>query len=186
MEISFKAQYIKATPIKNLKRDLSYSVKEASFVVLEPQNQADICAMRSINLSWDSGFLRSIYNNLSRYNDKFKIFALTTQKQNFEELNANKILGVALVERKPDGVLYLDYLQTNPKYIREKVLFPKYKNIGTAMLNCIKQMPNIKCIKAVSVPTAFDFYLKNDFKPEHNLLDDFSIIWRKNCKKSSL
>ena len=186
MEISFKAQYIKTTPIKNLKRDLSYSVKNVSFVTLESQNQADICAIRSINLSWNSGFLRRIYNNLSRYNDKFKIFALTTQKQNFEELKANKILGVALVERKPDGVLYLDYLQTNPKYIKENALLPKYKNIGTAILNCIKQEPKVKCIKAESVPAAFDFYLKNDFKPDNNLLDDFSIIWKEDSEQSSL
>ena len=59
------------------------------------------------------------------------------------------------------------------------------KGMGTVALGGLLSQYDATAI-AVCEKEVEPFYLKNDFKPEHNLLDDFSIIWRKNCKKSSL
>ena len=177
MNINFKANYINTGTVKKIDRSFNYLAHDASFVSLNPKNKKDVLALESINGDWDCSFLRSICNNLYRYSKRTRLYALTTQEKNFEDLNPKQILGIAVGEHNKDQGFYLDFLQTNPKHIKGSSPYPDYKNIGTAILNCIKQFYGIKYIKADSVPTAFNFYIKNEFNRTSDFLDDFEIIW---------
>lgn len=187
MEISFKAKYVDTATIKQLSsKTKKYVSKKASFVQMSPESVKDIEALKDINKSWDAGFIKSIFNNIYRYSPKTGLYALTTQSKNLEELIPEKVLGIALGGMEGKKTFYLDYLQVNPRYINTGTYDKKYSHIGSAILRCIKKFPNISNIKCVTVPFAFEFYIKNGFMPDNNLFDNFEIIWKKKSKLSKL
>jgi len=150
-----------------------YSLYRASFIQIDPTNPCDINALKETADYWINGSLTTnIYyaacalRNKSNAYKNHEIFALTTQKSNYDKLNSDNILGLVHTSPYEDGFTLIEQLQGNPEYVRS--IKPDYKGIGTEILESLKQIYD----KLSCYPTAEEyvirFYKKNGFIKEPN------------------
>lgn len=194
-QVSFKGTFINPVNIK--KSDGSkYEKFTASFVELEPTNPKDINALEKVHKNWNQAYSSIIYNSAfcsSVVPNKSKhYYALTSQKNNFEHINPDEILGVVEFNKK-SKCNRIEFLQVNPKYItgksksfisklfslksNENRKLPPFARIGSAILDSLKQLTD-KSIDLYSVGGAKGFYRKNGFV-RNSILNSHFYIWRK-------
>ena len=167
--ISFGARFIKKLPVLKYSYEKKlYNPASVGMVELNPLDLRDVKALDSIarDFGGDS-FVNNIYieaklayKNDNQSCDDMGIFALTRQRENFEELNPDDILGVAEISKFENGEIELDYLQVHPQYIYSFDP-PYFKRIGSAMLQGLKNLYSHILVK--SAPSACPFYIINDF-----------------------
>lgn len=164
--ITFKAKYISSHQIKQRDNNSSINV---NMVQIDPMSEKDIQSIRTVNSMWKNGrtYADDILDDLYEYvetNLPHKVFlALTTQKNNFQELIPENILGLGEVLTEPGSdKIKIKRLQTTPK---EEYRNPKrsLSGIGRALLNGIKTMFPVNIILE-SKKDAKGFYLKNGFE----------------------
>lgn len=180
--ISFGGNFIKKLPVlKYSYKEKNYKPAYANLVELESHNIKDVNAIEEIAKSFggDSYVNNMSYNAKLAYergqNDKrFGALILTKQAGNFEEIDADEVLGVAEILKIKNGEIKLMYLQTDPclvySYGQRSV-----KNIGSAILNYLKDINNKISLLASS--SAIRFYLKHDFKLVSE--DCSRMVWAK-------
>lgn len=173
--INFTAKFIQTSKVQKLSNRF-YKNFDASFVEL---NRKDLNALEETTKEWDEIFSNAITNNaknkLRHYKTKFHVYALTTQKENFAELQPKKILG--LVEYQEGlGCDEINLLQVNPKYKNYERNFidklvniikgerVEYKNSGKSILDSLKSIYKNRRIDVDSATAATGFYEKNGFK----------------------
>lgn len=176
---NFGAKFLKNVYIKKAP---SYIDTAAACVEIEPQNLGDINALEKISKYWTNAkFITNIYNaaravrNDSKYYKNNRIYAITTQNSDYENLNCDNILGVVHISPFEDKSIHIERIEADPQIINS--IDREYKGIGTAMLNFLKTIANkITCFPSKSV-TVKNFYFKNDFieYPPHSNL----FIWIK-------
>lgn len=112
--INFKANYIKPTYIK----DSQKNKQEASFVELDITDRNDMKALKKTTENWQDSLADFIYeDSKDAYLWKLggrHIYAVTKQKDNFENLDYNKILGLAELS-EAYKLNELEILQVNPE-----------------------------------------------------------------------
>ena len=109
--INFKASFLKTVYIPQKVSDLNYKNQEVSIVELDPKNQKDVMALAETACKWESiapGFSSEIYNEVLKpkmYPDIVAehYLALTTQNKDYKNLDANKVLGLALFSETMDS-----------------------------------------------------------------------------------
>lgn len=179
--ISFGASFIKEVNVKKLvENSKSYITKNVSCVELDPLNKADV---KAINETQDAfygvSFVDDIFFNAKKIfrkgenKENMQIYALTTQKDNFEKLDADKVLVMADVVAKEDNGAYLEYIQAHP-LIAYAIDKPPYKNVGTELIKILQE--KFSSIKCNSI--ADGFYEKNGFIREKQGSNHF--IWNKS------
>ena len=62
--------------------------------------------------------LNIVQKNLDKC-EKYKIFALTSQKNNYDKLISDELLGLAQMDIEDGQTHYLSYLQVKPAYIEQ-------------------------------------------------------------------
>lgn len=169
-QINFRAKF--KNPVQILTKDAlgSYKPKVASFVEIENTNKNDIKALKNVCHYWGENdqYACNIYTTaLERYYnpdwyDSFKIFAITKQKDKFEKLNDEHILGLAEVTEKKPRDFYISYIQVDPRNVYS--ITPEFKRVGTRILDSIKSMADRIVLSPNSRNTA-KFYEENGFKP---------------------
>lgn len=181
---SFKAKYI--NNINICKKDIfpNYLSKEASFVQIEPKKLSDLDALENAVKYWDYDkfgrnicFIANAIRNESKYYKNHKVYALTTQKENFNKLDSDLILGLIGVCPETNNYTFIEYMQVNPEmlYPRE----PEYKGIGTAILESLKKLSDkIYCYPS-QTKSVIDFYIKNGFKKTPELINHY--VWEKQA-----
>lgn len=168
--INFKASFLKTVYIPQKVSDLNYKNQEVSIVELDPKNQKDVMALAETVCKWESiapGFSSEIYNEALKpkmYPDIVAehYLALTTQNKDYKNLDANKVLGLALFSETMDSENQLNWLQVNPTTNKKNSTERKFKNIGTELVNYMKQITD-KPIYVQSADDAVPFYKKNGF-----------------------
>lgn len=169
---SFSAKFINYVPVKKLDFiNKTYTESSSSLVQIDPKNVMDLLALQDTTRYWhnaryaDNIFYtaRNLFNCEVSEN-RYQIYALTTQKEDFEELSPNSILGLVEVKNKPKTMEIL-HLQVDPELVFANS-FPNYKYVGTGILNSLKKLYN-KTIELESACTAVEFYLKNGFKMQN-------------------
>ncbi len=170
---SFTAKYKNPINIGKLKN--KYESYTASFVEIEPQNKDDVSALENAIKYWvnDKFGINALYavraaRDGSQYYCYHKVYALTAQRDNFEKLNPDEILGVVHVGLVGDNKLFVEHLQTNPNYLYKTK--PEYVGIGTAMINSLKGLCNMMTLFSSKEKSVKDFYIKNGFceNPPHS------------------
>ena len=180
---NFRAKFIKNTTIsKQIENTKSYKDEIVSCIQIDPQNKFDIDALENIAKYWADGhFVTNIYHvacamrDDSKYYKYNQIFAVTKQKDNFENLNSDRILGLVHVSPLNENSLFIEHIEADPEIISKTNR--EYKGIGTAILNYLKTITNkITCFPSSS-KTVKKFYFKNDFVeyPPHSNM----FIWYK-------
>ena len=179
--VSFGASFIKEVTVKKLvENSKSYITKNVSCVERNPLDKADIKAMSETQEEFFyNSFVDDIYFKARKLfhrgeNPKnMQIYALTTQKDNFEKLDGNKVLAMANIVPKEDNGAYLDYIQAHP-LIAYAIDKPPYKNVGTGLIKILQEkFSSIKCNSIAN-----GFYEKNGFVREKQGSNHF--IWNKS------
>lgn len=173
--ISFTAKFISPVTVLKSTDTGKYLQKSVSCVELLPRSRNDLQSLKDLHELWGHGnYSGDIYYDAKDFNGYFEeyrpsFFAITKQKDNFEKLVPEDILGIAETSTTFGGIKDLDYLQTNPNFLNK--VQPAFKHIGTAMLNFIESINKGRRIEINSVPEAESFYLKNGYqrlnKDEH-------------------
>ena len=169
--ISFKASLINPVTIRRVISDNESYPQKASFVELDTNSNADEKALRQVSRNWDAGtsFAWDIHNFFRETTDECdcfltrKFYALTSQRNNLESLNADEILGLVQIDNQSNNY-YIDFLQVEPENSHNSYQ-RMFKGIGTAIINSLKNICN-KDILLKSVGGTTDFYSKLGFEPE--------------------
>ena len=168
---TFEAKFIKDVDIQK-KFNGIYKCSKARLVEFDKQNSNDYQVLNDLETLWfeygynSKTYVSSILRNLKYYKESpdyiEKVYALTTQSTNFKNLEKEKILGVADFQYKKN-LNRLDYLQTNPLYIRRYQKQNKFRGIGTAIVTILQELSD-KSIELTSSRLAEQFYVKLGFK----------------------
>lgn len=173
--ISFGAKYIKPAYVQKISFDdgVPRCIK-VSCIELSSENSADVDAAFDVSEIWDTdeGYPERIALSMQTVPNKIgakdRYFALTTQKNNFETPDPDKILAISYITTR-DNETEVEYLQVRPSKITDYNKPYTYQKVGTAMLDLFKKLFFDKKIVLWSRPTAVDFYLKNGFTVEDEL-----------------
>lgn len=169
--ISFKANYISSANVLQRTPDNEFKNKKVSFVKLNPDSISDKATISILDHNWKQRktFANEILDDMVDCTDFYnhagkEFFAITQQKDTFNHLNPEKILGVAEVINGTNSNVKLKYIQVDPRQTRncESATF---KHVGSALLDSIKAYFPLKNIILESVEKAENFYLANGFKP---------------------
>lgn len=179
-QISFGAKFIsKAAVRKFCYENNKYSDNEVSFVKLNPKSLKDLKSLKEVVSDWgEDSFAYDICIDAScmlRENpEDGAIFALTKQEKGFSNLDAKSILGLVETVNDADNSLFIEYLQTNPKYLNQ-IKSSEIKGIGTSILNCLKELYKNKKLSLMSVESSGveTFYKKNGFVPDPAIKQHF-------------
>ena len=163
-EVSFKANYIGKVSVQKSYYK-KYKPFDVSLVKMNPSNESDIRAVLKTTSLWDDSLTAFTYDDMKK-NISTDIFALTTQKNNLKKPLASKILGLIQLSDNPKGGKRIDVLQTNPKYIHNKVLndSPKYKHIGQTLVEFATTKFSDENFYAHPTKSAVPFYKKQGFR----------------------
>lgn len=167
--ISFGARYIKDAQIKKLVSDGIYKPKETPIIEIDPYNREDLTALKHIVADWGNDtFAADICSDAHFVNDfdsqHPRFYAVTRQKQHFEHLSPDLVMGLAEVIKTSAKNLNLEFLQVNPLLLDFMYEPPLFKHVGTAIIDFIKgKCKKNHSISLKSVPTAEGFYEKNGF-----------------------
>lgn len=181
---SFGAKFLNKIKIDkyNQPKD-KYDITYVSFVEIEPNNRSDIKALYENAKYWeDAKYADDIYNAACEmrdnniYYNKNHIYALTTQNSNFEELNADAILGITNIRETGDNSMFIENLQVHPNIVYRRCA--NYRGVGTGILNSLKKICNMITLFSAKEKSVQDFYKRNDFfeyPPDSNI-----YVWIKN------
>lgn len=181
---TFGANFINQAKIGKLAQDKSkYADEIVSFVKINTKNKCDLSALDKAASYWENDkfaaniayVARSANDKNSLYN-KDDIYALTLQRDNFENLESNKILGlIDILPENNNKSAFIEYIQVKPSMIY--FVHPKYKGIGTAILASLKKMyDSITCVP-LSEKSVKDFYKRNGFVKQAD--SKYRFFWEK-------
>ena len=168
-KISFGAKPINTINIKKFdKRANNFINCQATFVKLDPKNSSDISAVGEAAATWkDSKYASKIATAACWMNkNPIVVYALTIQKDKFNKLVPEKILGLAEMRkdnRIPDED-FLYHLQVKPDAINvDSDGKNNYKYVGSSILKSLKKLySNIFLFSEIS-PNIQKFYMDNGF-----------------------
>mgnify|MGYP004472804429 FL=1 len=128
---NFEAKHIAKTNVLRNLTGMQKSVPmEAHLVELDLLSPTDLKTIQNIKEKWvGAEFVQMICSPY--YSPDRKLYALTKQKEGFENLNPNDVLGAADVNLKGKRA-NLKFLQADPNIINEKSR--SIKNIGRSMM----------------------------------------------------
>lgn len=168
---NFGAQYVASAKVKKLNpEDSRFHDEEVSFVELDTDNPNDLQTLYDLSLDWPSeklvyGARVNFMNKINGFHSDpllFKTYALTKQKDGFDELKSQEILGITQVHEYP-GNLWIDRLVVDTMQQNESP-FKEYKYVGTAILDTLKNLySKDNAISLESMPNTTEFYEKNEF-----------------------
>ena len=180
MDISFQGNKIGTASV--LKKELltsKYSPKQVALVEFDFKSKDDLKTLKVLKKDWN-GFASDIYREAEKgYADS--VYALTTQKDTFEKITPQKVLGLAEVVNIGGGNISLEYLQTKPNYIFDDDKIRKIKHIGKALIDSLKSKENVKSIQVNPLHSVIDFYKKQGFVSSNkaDIFDEGLLIWKK-------
>lgn len=180
---NFGAKYLKTVSVKKLNPNTArYRKNNISFVEFDPQNEHDLITLYRTAKAWkganfalpiaEAGEL--IAHKVISPN-KNKIYILTSQQDSFDKLHTEYILGMAHLNNSSRNSSELAHFQVDPKQ-KYGSKNREYKQIGTAMLNELKNLCK-NSLRLFSSTSATGFYERQGFEEIDEAMLEY--IWRK-------
>lgn len=168
--INFTASYINQAQIKEKYPNSSkFQEKSASLVELSMLDKNDVKTLEELSYDWGDTSYATNLHDLAKYviskgrsDLNTKILAITTQKDNFENLKPSKVLGLVEYTQKEDNSARINLLETNPEhtyYSNDR----EYKNIGKSLIKGVIEHSKADKVTLHSVSSAKYFYKKLGF-----------------------
>lgn len=184
MEVSFKANYLRHAYIKEAVKDCpKLKRRQIAFVELDPLSLSDMKAINAAANEFEKNRIsKSDEYRVKEYNyatdmrddfdhlyakgesDKFKHFyAATTQKDNFETLDFQKIIGLINVITDTETKMNeIKYFQVNPNTNHTAKNRPFF-DVGRAIHRCILKIFTDRKIFLYPDDDAISFYIKCNY-----------------------
>ena len=139
---------------------------------MDARNKQDTESVGKVAADWakycprgDKTFAADIHRDmyLGSNRDAYSFYALTEQKDNFEILEPEKILGFIQMRPHNEILHEIEYLQSHPStyYTPEKSI---YKHIASTMINNIIDLFPKRNIILMPIESAKKFYYKMGFE----------------------
>ena len=160
--INFCANYVNSTTVRKWDDERwVYDTINANLVKYDRMNENDFIAVSSLETPWrNSDFIMRLVRTAKDLRQEFRsvygtdLYILTSQTDNFDNLEPDKILGLAEISEWSRRVVNLNFLQARPNNL-------EYKRIGSGILDCIKEKYD-KILLSAAEGTD-EFYKKNGF-----------------------
>lgn len=167
--INFTANFIKQVSIKKREND-EYKPYVASLIKIDKSNNNDMCALKEISKNWGESFAQIINEdvNINKKNNNIHIYALTTQKNKYKNLNHKKILGLLEYNDNFENGGKIEILQTKPDDTYTKNKNPEYKQIGKMLTKSVIDFYKKQKIIVRSTDESNGFYESIGFKKNNN------------------
>lgn len=159
---SFGAKYVSPAKIK-AKVGKYWKNQDVNFVKVDTRNNAaDVQTIRDVEKLWGGQNLSNEFTRVAELSKgNANIYALTTQTDNLEKLEADKILGMIDTSNiKKKGVVDIYRVATNPKYAYEQNTRTRdKKHIAKELVESFKKMlgPKAKAIAEFAEATDMKF-----------------------------
>ncbi len=169
--ITFTAKFISPVTVKKIATGNKYIPITVNAVELSAKNKNDLKSLETIKDLWGKdSYACEICEDARYVNDYYEgyrpsFYAITKQKDSFENLHPEDVIGLFETQTTFGKILSLDYLQTNPEFLNK--IQPALKQIGTAMLGFIEDINKGRRIEINPALSARSFYLQNGYKPIH-------------------
>ena len=153
-----------------------FNKKNVKLVEIDIENNKDIIAVNNAIKSWAKNdvYGYTIFNNIldtmrtKKKNNNIIFLAIVNQFKNLDILDSKKILGLVEVYHTNKNTKNINFIQVKPKYIEKYQILGsytlKYKNIGTALINGLKNIYPKAKLTTYSLPDNYPFFEKNGFK----------------------
>ncbi len=188
--INFKAlPIIKQIKIQKFdKKTKQYVDCKANFVKLTADNRDDLKAVNACEQKWKgAAYIQKIATAAHwlgyRNGTKIDVYALTTQKNNFNKLNPKNILGLAEIrtnEATPQNA-ELYHLQVKPTAISINGTNKSYKKVGTSIVRSLQKMYKTITLFSDKTPEVKKFYENLGFIEDYCGEDHYT--WSSNLLK---
>lgn len=167
--INFTANFIKHVPIKKREND-EYKPYVASLIKIDKSNNNDMSALKEISKNWGESFAQIINEdaNRNKQNDNIHIYAITTQKSKYKNLNHKKILGLLEYNDNFENGGKIEILQTKPDDTYTKNKNPEYKQIGKMLTKSVIDFYKKQKIIVRSTDESNGFYENIGFRKNNN------------------
>jgi len=172
-KLSFQAHPMKYCPtvMKLNNEDKSYRQEQVSMVEIDLDNKKDIEALSNLSENWtNANLITSIYSEAKEMSEEeeyrldYRFYAITSQNDNFENLDPEKIISVCEIETsEDDDSAFIEYIQSHPDSAHK--IYPEYKRGASAMLDGLKYYYNDIRLYAIPTKDVLNFYKRNDFYP---------------------
>ncbi len=187
--ITFQGSYLHPVFVKKRCSLTQFKDCQVAFVELNPSSSTDLRMLNSISSDWQDGtpggtyateicesfnnaYLHTLeaydnlyFPNIKNFNDRF--FAITSQKQDFDNLNPENTLAVVKITKKSPKLVGLEFLQVNPNH-NYNAEYPNYKRVGAAIIDSLKSLFKGNRIEVSSDYNAISFYEKQGFLHPEN------------------
>ena len=182
--VSFGAKPINSVKIKKYDKNIKNFVDfPATFVKLEPNNYFDIKAADVCASKWkDAKYIQKIAT-ASHWMESvpLSIYAVTTQKNKFNKLKPNKILGFVEMRKDENRPIYdwLYYLQVKPQAINVNNSESKsYKHVGKSIIASLKKIYKNISLYSEDNDNIEKFYQSNGFIQDYTGVKHY--VWSSN------
>lgn len=180
--ISFKASFVKNAQVQQTLSNNKTREKTVSIVELDKDNLHDRIAMRDIAMDWERNknkYQPDSFNYATGIADSMvswakpeqtetnHYFLITKQKNNFERINPEDVLGAAQFTEKKYEKNELAWLQVDPKTNYNRNGNREFKGVGKALVEHVKSISN-KSIMLLADKNAIPFYKNLGFKQYKN------------------
>jgi len=199
--LNFKANYVCTSNIVEAYKDRKYQNCSANIVELDKNDPEDRLSLFRINDSWQGTYDENIYVDFisPHYKNNPRFFAVTTQKDSFEKVDPEKVLGLMETEdsNKKDDETVISFLQTKPDLIkphlrqsnfftrifnRFDVIKKPFRHVGKSLLLFAQTLKPDCDVVLDADDSAREFYKKNGLVGLDGDYDNFMIL-RANKKK---
>lgn len=188
--VTFGAIPINKASIRKIDKQSGKYVKvPVKFVKLEAHNRFDLAAMNTIAKKWkDAKYIRKIATASHWMNSRkfveIDVYVLTTQKDNFEKLKPNNIIGCVEMrndERNPKS-RKVYHLQVKPSFMNVNNPKNKYERTGSTILDSLKKIYKNLNLFSDDNEAIKQFYERNGFIEDYNNKNHYSwssSIWNR-------
>ena len=184
MEVNFKANFINTATVKKYAKNTNqYINKKATFLELDLTSSKDIEILKKLSFSWNAAFLKSVLKNVEKKLPNWKVYTLTIQNNDFNNIDSEKILGIAQTSKQDSQSINLEYLQVRPEYTHLNSQ-RKFKQVGSSIIDCLKKIECVTRINVVSILEEVDFYILNGFFYDMDILQESNLFWQRKSRKS--
>lgn len=169
--ITFKAQYIKPVSIERKGLDSKFHPYQVALIEFNPKSEQDFLSLNVTNCNWGNckTLLHDIMKKFNflhrglRMPQEERFFGITKQKEHFDKLEPDKILGVLQTRRNRQGKFEIENFQVSPNTNYDAIV-RDYKGVGKALLEHIKEhFVKEKEILLDAKKSAIPFYEKFGF-----------------------
>lgn len=184
--VSFGASFQKFANVERIFKNGNRSLQKVSIVELNPSDRFDLQAIKEVGDTWNTSISKHLAqcaeNRYRPVGERY--FAVTTQNNNYNKLNSDKILSINNFLDSPNSkTKVLPNMQVDPDKCQYGSFDRKFKGVGSVVLDYLKELSSDATIVLNSLREAIPFYKANKFIVE-DVYEPTVLVWNRAIEAS--